>query len=183
MNMRQFIYARTSTDRQDNQNQIVLLKRQYPDAEIVQEIASGGRARPKLAELVERLEKGDMLIIGSLDRLGRRMVEVISLIELLTNRGVLLRSVREGIDYGTVSGKLIFQVLASVAELERSLISERTKAALVAKRAKGIVGGRPRIHGDEKIQRARDLRSQGKTLAFISKEIGISTGRLHQLLK
>lgn len=181
--MRQFIYARTSTDKQDNQNQILLLQRQYPDAEIIQEIASGGRARPKLAELVERLEKGDMLIIGSLDRLGRRMVEVISLVELLTNRGVLLRSVREGIDYGTVSGKLIFQVLASVAELERSLISERTKSALAAKREKGIVGGRPRIHSDEKIQQARQLRADGCSLAMISKEVGISISRLHQLLK
>jgi len=181
--MRQFIYARTSTDRQDNQNQILLLQRQYPDAEVVQEVASGGRARPKLAELVERLEKGDMLIIGSLDRLGRRMVEVISLVEQLTNRGVLLRSLREGIDYGTVSGKLIFQVLASVAELERSLISERTKAALAAKRAQGIVGGRPRVYSDEVFAKARQLRSDGKTLTEISKLTGMSTGRLCQILK
>lgn len=181
--MRQVIYARTSTDKQDNQNQIVLLQRQYPDAEIFQEIASGGRARPILTELVEQLVKGDMLIIGSLDRLGRRMVEVISLVELLTNRGVILKSLREGIDYNTISGKLIFQVLASVAELEKSLISERTKAALTAKRAQGIVGGRPRIYGDEIIAKARALRSQGKSFAFISKEVGISIGRLHQLLK
>lgn len=181
--MRQFIYARTSTDKQDNQNQILLLQRQYPDAEVVQEIASGGRARPKLAELVGRLEKGDMLIIGSLDRLGRRMVEVISLVELLTNRGVMLRSLREGIDYGTVSGKLIFQVLASVAELERSLISERTKSALAAKRVQGIVGGRPRIHSDATIAKARELRLQGKSLTAIAKETGVSKTRLHQLLK
>src|SRR5690606_5165440 len=136
----------------------------YPAAEVVEETASGGKARPKLTELVDTLKSGDVLVISALDRLGRRTVEILSLIEELDRRGVILKSLREGVDYGTISGRLVVQVLASVAELERSLISSRTKAALAAKRKMGIVGGRPRKITDAQIEIVNRLRENGLTI-------------------
>lgn len=180
---KQYVYARVSTQSQETENQIINLRRQYPNAEFIEEIASGAKARPELEKLVQQLQRGDELIVSSLDRLGRKTAEILTLIDSLEKRGIILKSLREGLDYSTISGRLVTQILVSVSELERSLISQRTKAALAAKREKGIVGGRPRIHSDEKIEAARHLRSQGKSLAVISREVGISIGRLHQLLK
>lgn len=181
--MAQFVYARVSTQSQETDNQVINLRRHYPDATFIEETASGAKARPELERLVQQLQRGDELIISSLDRLGRKTSEILTLIENLERRGVILKSLREGLDYSTISGRLVTQILVSVSELERSLISQRTKAALAAKREKGIVGGRPRIHGDEKIVQAKKLRAEGKSLAAIAREVGISKTRLQQLLR
>lgn len=181
--MAQFVYARVSTQSQETENQVINLRRLYPDATFIEETASGAKARPELERLVQQLQRGDELIISSLDRLGRKTSEILTLIENLERRGIILKSLREGLDYSTISGRLVTQILVSVSELERSLISQRTKAALAAKREKGIVGGRPRIHGDEKIARAKQMRAEGHSLLAISKEVGISKTRLQQLLK
>ncbi len=181
--MAQFVYCRVSTQSQETENQVINLRRQYPDAEFIEEIASGAKARPELEKLVQQLQRGDELIVSSLDRLGRKTAEILTLIDSLEKRGIILKSLREGLDYSTISGRLVTQILVSVSELERSLISQRTKAALAAKREKGIIGGRPRVHGDEAVARARTLRSEGKSLSAISEVVGISKTRLHQLLK
>ncbi len=181
--MAQYVYARVSTQSQETENQIAHLRRVYPDAAFISETASGAKVRPELESLVRKLQRGDELIVSSLDRLGRKTSEILVLIESLEKRGVILKSLREGLDYSTVSGRLVTQILISVSELERSLISMRTKSALAAKRLKGIVGGRPRIHSEEKVARARALRAEGKSLSAISQLVGISKTRLHQLLK
>lgn len=181
--MAQFVYARVSTLSQETENQVINLKRVYPAAVFVEEVASGAKARPELDKLVQQLQRGDELIVSSLDRLGRKTSEILTLIDSLEKRGIILKSLREGLDYSTISGRLVTQILVSVSELERSLISQRTKAALAAKREKGIVGGRPRVHSDELIVKARSLRLQGKSFAAIAKETGISKTRLQQLLK
>lgn len=181
--MGQYVYARVSTSNQETDNQVINLKRLYPDAVFIEETASGAKARPELEKLVQQLQRGDELIVSSLDRLGRKTSEILTLIESLEKRGIILKSLREGLDYSTISGRLVTQILVSVSELERSLISQRTKSALAAKREKGIVGGRPRIHSDERIQQAKELRAKGHSLAVISKQVGISISRLHQLLK
>lgn len=180
---KQFVYARVSTQSQETENQVINLRRQFPEAVFIEEIASGAKARPELEKLVQQLQRGDELIVSSLDRLGRKTAEILTLIDNLEKRGIILKSLREGLDYSTISGRLVTQILVSVSELERSLISQRTKAALAAKREKGIVGGRPRIHGQEVVDRARVLRAEGKSFAAISQVVGISKTRLHQLLK
>ncbi|MCM2354117.1 MAG: recombinase family protein [Pseudobdellovibrio sp.] len=181
--MAQYVYARVSTQNQETENQIIHLRRIYPEAAFISETASGAKSRPELDALVAKLQRGDELIVSSLDRLGRKTSEILVLIESLEKRGVILKSLREGLDYSTVSGRLVTQILISVSELERSLISMRTKVALAAKREKGIFGGRPRVHGDAIIAKARELRSQGKSLTAIASETGVSKTRLHQLLK
>lgn len=181
--MAQFVYCRVSTSNQETENQVINLRRQYPDAKFIEEIASGAKVRPELEKLVQQLRRGDELIVSSLDRLGRKTAEILTLIDSLEKRGIILKSLREGLDYSTISGRLVTQILVSVSELERSLISQRTKAALAAKREKGIVGGRPKIHHEETVTRARALRAEGKSLSTISQAVGISKTRLHQLLK
>ena len=94
-----YIYSRVPTSNQDNQNQLVHLRRQFPNAKVVEETASGTKTRPALDALVQRLIKGDELIVGSLDRLGRKTTEILVLIEQLEKRGVILKSLREGVDY------------------------------------------------------------------------------------
>lgn len=181
--MAQYVYARVSTQSQETENQIINLKRQFPDAVFVEEVASGAKVRPELEKLVQRLQRGDELIVSSLDRLGRKTAEILTLIDSLEKRGIILKSLREGLDYSTISGRLVTQILVSVSELERSLISQRTKSALAAKREKGIVGGRPKIHNDEVVNHAKKLRAEGRSLSEISRQVGISKTRLHQLLK
>lgn len=183
VNMGQYVYARVSTSSQETDNQVINLRRMYPDVVSVEEVASGAKARLELEKLVQQLQRGDAIIVSSLDRLGRKTSEILTLIESLEKRGIILKSLREGLDYSTISGRLVTQILVSVSELERPLISQRTKAALAAKREKGIVGGRPRIHSEMKIKQATLLRADGHSLAVISKEVGISVSRLHQLLK
>lgn len=180
---KQYVYARVSTQNQETENQVINLRRIYPNAMFIEEVAGGTKARPELDKLVQQLQRGDELVVSSLDRLGRKTSEILTLIDSLEKRGIILKSIREGLDYSTISGRLVTQILVSVSELERSLISQRTKAALAAKREKGIVGGRPRIHTDELIAKARGLRLQGKSFAAIAKETGISKTRLQQLLK
>ena len=178
-----YIYARTSTSHQDNENQLAHLRHLYPQATVVEETASGGKSRPELKKLVDRLERGDILVVAALDRLGRRTVEILGLIESLEQRGVILKSLREGVDYSTIAGRLVTQILVSVAELEKSLISERTKLALAAKKKIGIVGGRRPKFTAEQIREVRKMRSCGVTLKKIAEATGISLARVHQLTK
>ena len=98
---REFIYSRVSTDGQSVDAQAIALSRRYPCAAMVSETASGGKVRPMLDTLVAQLKSGDTLIVAALDRLGRRAAEVLTLIEDLSERGVILISEREGIDYFT----------------------------------------------------------------------------------
>lgn len=178
---RTFIYSRTSTASQDTTNQTVHLKSQFPNAIVVEEVASGTKARPELETLVRQLEPGDTLVVAALDRLGRKTSEILVLIEDLQQKGIILRSVREGIDYSTVMGKLVTQILCSIAELERNIISERTKVALAAKRQNGIIGGRRPTYSPETVAKVKRLRARGMTLKEVSRETGVSVSRIYQL--
>ena len=140
----EYIYSRVSTDKQDNQNQLIHLTQRYPNAQIREEIASGAKNRPILNQLLSELKDGDTLIVAALDRLGRKTLQALILIEDLYSRGIKVVSVREGLDYSTPSGKMVSQIMFSVAEMERSLIIGRIKSALAAKKAQGVKLGRPK---------------------------------------
>ena len=172
--MAEYIYTRVSTDGQHSDPQIQQLTTLYPRAAVVSEVASGAKKRPMLRALVEQLEKDDWLVVAALDRLGRRTSEILLLIEELENRGVILKSIREGVDYSTPTGRLVTQILLSVAELERNLISERTRAGLEAARKRGRLVGRPKVIPDELKKLARDLVSKGHTHQQAANQTGIS---------
>ncbi|MFW7381487.1 MAG: recombinase family protein [Oligoflexus sp.] len=187
----QYIYTRVSTDQQTTDCQTIDLAKKYPEAQIVSETCSGAKARPLLQELLTRLQKGDTLIVAALDRLGRRTVEVLNLIEDLDKRGVVLISAREGLDYSTPSGRMVTQMLVSVAEMERSMISERTKAGLAQAKAKGknvgghrIGSGRPKSQpSQDDLNKIRKLHSKGLSTREIGELIGYSQNKVWRLLR
>lgn len=138
-----FGYARVSTDEQNPALQFDALKR-AGCGRIFTEYASGARTnRPALEEVLRLLRSGDTLVTWKLDRLGRSLSHLISLVAELDSRGVAFRSLSEAIDTGTASGRLLFHVMGALAEFERALISERTRAGMAAARARGVVLGRP----------------------------------------
>jgi DNA invertase Pin-like site-specific DNA recombinase len=105
---------------------------------------SGAKARPGLDEALTFLRPGDVLVVWKLDRLGRRTVKLIQLIEELKERGIGFKSLSNAIDTTTPEGMFIYRISSSFAELERDLARERTLAGLTAARARGRMGGRPR---------------------------------------
>lgn len=106
---------------------------------------SGAKAeRPGLAQALEFMREGDVLVVWKLDRLGRSLKNLIEVVSKLSEAGIGFRSLTESIDTTTSSGKLIFHIFGALAEFERDLIRERTAAGLVAARARGRQGGRPR---------------------------------------
>lgn len=180
--MADFAYLRVSTDKQDHDPQAHAIAARYPNATVVTETASGGKNRPILRELLQQLQSGDRLIVASLDRLGRSTLDVISKIEAMTTKGVVLISLREGVDYSTPAGRLVTQVLVSVAELERSLVSERTKAALAAARARGTQLGAPRRINAAVRARIAAHYSAGMSYSAIGRELGIHRATVQRIL-
>ena len=144
-------YARVSTLEQNLDLQIdALIKEGCLRKNIFIDNISGVKAeRPGLKECMEKLNSGDVLVVWSLDRLGRSMTHLVSLVETLKEKKVGFRSLCDGaIDTTTASGELVFNIFSSMAQFERRLIQERTQAGLSAARARGRVGGRPKISAD-----------------------------------
>ncbi|CAN7705026.1 recombinase family protein (plasmid) [Aminobacter sp. NyZ550] len=142
---RQIGYARVSTDEQDTQAQEIELHAAGCD-EIVEEHGSGAsRGRPALSKLLREIGAGDTLVVVRLDRLARSVSHLLEMIEDLTAKGAHFRSLRDPIDTSTPQGMFSLQVLGAVAQLERALISERTKAGIRAAKAKGKKPGNPGI--------------------------------------
>jgi DNA invertase Pin-like site-specific DNA recombinase len=154
-------YARVSTDEQDLALQMdSLVGLGVSQDDIFTDKASGAKTeRPGLGACLAQLQQGDTLVVWRLDRLGRSMHHLVELIEELRNRGVGFRSVSDGlIDTTSPSGELIFHIFSALAQFERRLIQERTKAGLASARARGRLGGRPPIDLDEaKVRAARKL--------------------------
>ena len=142
---RQIGYARVSTDEQATAAQEIELLAAGCET-IVEEHGSGAsRARPALAKLVREIGDGDTLVVVRLDRLARSVSHLLEVIEDLTTKGAHFRSLRDPIDTTTPQGMFSLQVLGAVAQLERALISERTKAGIKAAKSKGKLPGNPGI--------------------------------------
>jgi DNA invertase Pin-like site-specific DNA recombinase len=145
-------YARVSTADQDLQLQIEALQHAgCHDDQIFRDIASGARtARPSLEACLQALAPGDTLVVWRLDRLGRSMVHLVTVIDELRRRQVGFRSLCDGvIDTTTASGELVFHLFSALAQFERRLIQERTRAGLAAARARGKHGGRQPLRPDD----------------------------------
>ena len=152
---------------------------------IYKEHASGSRDdRPQLAECIRSLRQGDTVVVWKLDRLGRDLRHLVNLVHQLTEDGVGLK-VRTGqgaaIDTTTASGKLVFGVFAALAEFERELISERTKAGLASARARGRNGGRPAKMTPAKLRLAMATMSEPSTrVGALCAELGLSRQTLYR---
>ena len=173
-------YARVSTDDQDLTLQIdSLASLGISQEDIYTEKISGAKTdRPGLDACLAKLQHGDTLVVWRLDRLGRSMHHLVELIEQLPNRGIGFRSVSDGlIDTTSPSGELIFHIFSALAQFERRLIQERTKAGLASARARGRLGGRPSVDLDgAKVRAARRLHDDHTlTIDDICKTLHISS--------
>jgi DNA invertase Pin-like site-specific DNA recombinase len=150
-------YARVSTQDQNPALQLDALKSVGCDR-IFEEKASGAqRDRPELKAALEFMREGDVLVAWKLDRLARSLGQLIETVESLERRGIGFRSLTEQIDTTTPAGKLTFHIFGAMAEFERSIIRERTRAGLDAARARGRMGGRPRALSEKDLAAAKAL--------------------------
>lgn len=173
-------YARVSTEEQSLDLQRDAL-RACDCTRIYEDKASGTKtARPGLTRALEQLREGDTLVVWRLDRLGRSLKDLIVRAEELNERGVGLKSLQEAIDTTSSGGQLIFHMFGALAEFERNLIRERTRAGLSAARARGRMGGRKKMLDTKQRRHAVDLyRSKKHTVKEICALMGIARATLY----
>jgi DNA invertase Pin-like site-specific DNA recombinase len=176
-------YARVSTQDQSHGLQLDALRRAGCER-LFEETASGAqRDRPELARALDYMRDGDTLVVWKLDRLARSLKQLIETVEGLEARGVGFRSVTEAIDTTSSGGRLVFHIFAALAEFERGIIRERTRAGLAAARAQGRRGGRPPALGDEDLAHAKALlRDPSITVAQVAKRLGVAPSTLYRAL-
>lgn len=173
-------YARVSTQDQNLDLQIEALT-QAGCKKLFEDKISGSRAeRPGLAKTLEMLREGDTLVVWKLDRLGRSVKNLVDLIGSLHKQGVQFKSLTDAIDTGTPSGRFFFHVMASLAEMERDLTIERTRAGLEVARQLGRKGGRKRQMTDSKIESAKKLLANGVPPRDVAKNLGVSVPTLYR---
>ena len=154
-------YARVSTNHQDTELQLTALKSAGCE-KIFEEHASGRKSnRPVLKRLIATMQPGDELVVWKLDRLGRSMRNLVLLVDELRQRGIHFKSLTDSIDTSSPMGRFIFHIMSALAEMERELIVERTRAGLAAAREKGRIGGRRPKLTQEQWAQARRLIANG----------------------
>lgn len=157
-----FGYARVSKNEQSLEIQIQKLK-DFGCEEIHMEKISGAKdERPELKRLMEKLRKGDIICVVRLDRLGRRMIKLVELINEFKSKGIEFISLENNIDTTTSLGMVLFSMCAAFSEMERELIRERVKAGLDAAHKKGRKGGRPKSITPEKLETIFSLKKSGE---------------------
>ena len=173
-------YARVSTQDQNLDLQIDALTK-AGCKKIFDDKISGSRAeRPGLAKALEMLREGDTLAVWKLDRLGRSVRNLVDLVGELHKQGVQFKSLTDAIDTGTPSGRFFFHVMASLAEMERELTIERTRAGLEVARQLGRKGGRKRQMTDSKIASAKKLLTSGVPPRDVARNLGVSIPTLYR---
>lgn len=151
---------------------------------VFEEAASGAdRARPQLTAVLDYVREGDALVVWRLDRLGRSLSHLLSVVESLTERGVHLKSLTEGIDTSTATGRMTLSIFGALAEFERELIRERTQAGLEPARARGRKGGRPSVMTAAKTRSAKALLPAKAPLTEIAQSLGVSRATLYRWLE
>jgi DNA invertase Pin-like site-specific DNA recombinase len=177
-------YARVSTHDQNLDLQQDALKQAGCVKIIVDQVSGSVAERPGLTRLKEILREGDILVVWRLDRLGRSIKDLITWASWFEQEKIGLRSLHESIDTTTPSGRLTFHLFAALAEFERQLIQERTKAGLYAARARGRQGGRPRALQSDKRALAVQLYNEKKlTVKKICELMEISKPTLYAYVR
>jgi len=185
--MRHLGYTRISTSSQDAQLQVdALVAAGVEPRDIFADVTSGARVaadRPGMARLLKYATPGDIVVVWRVDRLGRSLIDVLNTVKLLREHGIGIRSVQDGIDPSTTSGRLMLNMLATLAEYERELITERVNAGIEAARHSGTRFGRPPADPQviaEKLAVAADARAKGRTAADAAELVGWSRATLYR---
>ena len=173
-------YARVSTTDQNlNLQQEALVS--VGCEKIFEDKVSGTQVdRPGLAKALDMLRQGDTLVIWKLDRLGRGVKHLVDLVGSLRERGIEFKSITDAIDTGTPAGRFFFHVMASLAEMERELTVERTKAGLEAARKLGRYGGRKPKMTLTKVASAKKLLSSGMPARDVAQTLDVSVPTLYR---
>lgn len=180
-----FGYARVSKQDQNPDMQLDALKKAGCE-EVLMEKLSGRKAlKPKLDELISKLRKGDLLVVYSVGRLGRTSRELINLLFDLKERGIQFKSLKEGVfDTTSPMGEAIFQIVAILKGMEVEVLRERTRDGLVAARARGRKGGRPKgSYNKNKAAAAVTLYQRKLPISEITKTLEISRSTLYVYLR
>jgi DNA invertase Pin-like site-specific DNA recombinase len=175
-------YARVSTDDQNLDLQLDALKAAGCGQMFTDKVSGASKSKDGLEEALKYARDGDTLVVWKLDRLGRTVKGLVELVEGIQARGVQFKSVTDGIDTSTTAGRFFFHVMAALAEMERELIRERTKAGLSAARARGRLGGRKPKMDESKIASAKHLLNSGMAGAEVAKNLGVSRATLYRAI-
>ena len=185
--MRHLGYTRVSTATQDAQLQLdALLGAGVQKRDVFSDVTSGSRTaieRPRMKRLLDYAEEGDTVVVWRIDRLGRSLIDVLNTVNLLRDQGVKIRSLSDGIDPETTSGRLMLGMLATLAEYERELIIERVNAGIAAAKQSGTRFGRPPVDPAviaEKLAIAQDARAKGRTSEQAARLVGWSRATLYR---
>ena len=175
-------YCRVSTAGQSLDRQIDQLTAAGCERVYQEKVSGARKERPELDRMLDALRAGDVVVITELSRLGRTVKGLIELVEKIHQAGADIKSLKENIDTTTPMGKMVFTVMAAVAEMERDLIRERTAEGLKAARARGRHGGRPAIDQEQLNLALRMYDCKSCTVAEITKATGVSKATLYQYL-
>ncbi|MBU2957592.1 recombinase family protein [Paracoccus sp. 1_MG-2023] len=179
-------YARVSTEEQNLDLQIEALTEAGCDRIITDQGQSGATAaesRTGFAKAMELLEADDLLVVWKLDRVGRSIADLVHLLNLFGDRGIEFRSLTDGIDTTTAGGRLVFHIMGALAEFERDLIQERTKAGLRAAKRRGKRLGRPPALTDAQIIHAKSaIEARRETVSGMAEILGVNRSTLQRAI-
>ena len=175
-------YARVSTDEQSLDLQLDALKAAGCKRVFTDKVSTTKADHPGLADAVSHLRDRDVLVIWKLDRLGRTVKGLVDFVADLQERKIQFRSLTDGIDTTTPAGRFFFHVMASLAQMERELLAERTRAGLDAARRRGRVGGRKRRLTPGKVESARELLRGGMAPREVAPSLSVSIPTLYRWL-
>lgn len=185
--MRLLGYTRVSTTSQDSQLQVdALLGEGVQRRDVFFDVTSGSKAavsRPGMKKLLEYAESGDTVVVWRVDRLGRSLIDVLNTVNLLRDRGVAVKSISDGIDPATSTGRLMLNMLATLAEYERELITERVNAGIASAKQSGTRFGRPPSDPGviaEKLRVVKEARARGRTATEAAKLVGWSRATFYR---
>lgn len=174
-------YARVSTQDQNPSLQTDALQAAGCERVFTEKASGAQRDRPELTAAISYMRPGDTLVVWKLDRLARSMKQLIETVEGLEDRGIGFRSLTEAIDTTTPGGKLVFHIFGSLAEFERAIIKERTRAGLDAAKARGRIGGRPAKLSPEDLKAAKALLADPSiTVGDVAKRLGVAPATLYR---
>lgn len=173
-------YGRVSSEDQNLELQTDALEKAGCVKIFSDKVSGMGKKRPGLENALSHLRTGDTFVIWKLDRLGRNLRELISMVGKFDSEGIHFQSITDGINTTTPAGRFFFHVMASLAEMERELLIERTKAGLAAAKKRGRVGGRKRLMTPSKVEAAKKLLSEGMPPKEVANNLGVSIPTLYR---
>lgn len=177
-------YARVSTAEQslDLQVRDLVAAGVHPDNIHTEKVSGVASKRPGWDRMVKDCRPGDTVVVWKLDRVGRSMIDLLTKLKTLTERGIHFRAVRDSIDTTTAAGQLMLNMIGAFAQFERDLIVERTLAGMAAARARGVQVGAKRVMTDKMIAEAVKMREAGVPVAEIAKRFKVAVNTVYNNL-